>query len=1499
MLYNKLNNQKRKERFMKKLFLVFALIAILCISAAADLKQLDSDFVKEGDFIIASVNSTKNYITGSKNTDAIDDLCYWLSDYDEVYNIKFVSFFGQIASKSTYTYANTVVEKGMTKEELNNLCASDNTWKKEFQALAKSLEILTDDNVAVGVGFSLHDLFSDGYFRDSFQSEVFPVEDLQPDDAPYTAHNDENYYTVIENNGVKYLIAQLETYPREETLNWFNGVLENNPDKRVIILTHSFLDADGQMYTQWDWANGFSFEGTSALKGYNITNIGKPRDGERLWEYSFSKYDNILAIISANNIKDSNIKTLKLTNANGVDVAAVVANPSNNGFDVSHDSLILMTKISADNTEISFFYYSPYKGYLTDSVQTIKLDKLGELADPIEVFELPTIDTQYNGANTSYILGYEENTFRPNANMTRAEACTIFARLLLGVNDIPDGYTTRFTDVEEGTWYYNAIAYLDQSGFFQRNTSTEYKPNEPITRAEFVELANLASSITGSSTISFTDVPEDHFYYDSIVAAAASGLVNGYEDNTFRPDNTITRAEVVTVINRLLGLNVSERTVSTTQYNIFSDCTEHWALYNIIMASNDNVHGDYYFDASLDGVKVTSSTVEIANKHFMIEVNKKTGKVTKILNLATNENVLNTSVSSELIYVTSPNETKSLPSNFEVDGNRLKVTFKNKEVVYLIVDVNDNFISFEIDSELSSKSASVTFANFNTTLDPTDENNDYRIGSMAMAAYVKIANYGYGNYKNTSASAFSRFDAGTVGAKVGIVLSSDDDYLEYMKEVALAIDKTIGLVNTTAGPWAQEYQKNYEDYVMIDRFEEGTVDYLISKKDEYGYGLVDILRGDKSFKQGDFSFPIVSSGTAEQYYEEIGYKFDEAGLDTALHCYAYYIQYNSTDILSNPKWQKQLEYMSDTYTLRKDISAVRVNIPTVEDASGFDLTVSFFYKNSRYILIDEEIIYITQAGTSSGFIGTRRGQCGTTATTHKAGTTIYHLSGYFNEFVPVIGSELFYHIADRIADAYNKGGFDMIYFDAIDGLNRHVDQQDVWYYWQMFIHRVVSQCEKDPIVEDSSNSGTQVWNVRARQGAWDTANRSYKKFIANHVEINLSLEQYGFVTMLGWFNFYPDMGNDLKNTITKTLFHDDMDYLGVQTIVHNMTSVVSGFREVNIESNPYYVDNLKYFNEYYTKLRNSNYFTDEAKQKVIDIGGEWKVIEKSDGEYAFLQMSYSKTNINNTRDELLNTFTVNNPFSAQTPFVRIESRYSTEFTDPIVLCEFDETKTLAEQKLTGISLNHINLTNNMATTIRVKGTGRDGDAALISLTGGVVTGESNGRTDYFIDLNFTGWREIVLLDLDNGEYDTDKYKFDNIVTTGSGYATYRVVTSFADIVQVTVRLCGDTASSAQFGDLIAYAHNDAAVKNPTVKVGNSTMTFNCEIKGGEYLEYDPLTNKAILYHADEQTTEEITFTGTLSVPSGNSSAEYTATALTDAPVRAKVVLGFSGVEVTN
>lgn len=172
---------------------------------------------------------------------------------------------------------------------------------------------------------------------------------------------------------------------------------------------------------------------------------------------------------------------------------------------------------------------------------------------------IPEPDNSPVGLNTedhvAYIIGYEDGTVRPGANITRAEVATIFFRLL--TDETRESYWSQssgFTDVASGAWYNNAVSTLTRAGILDGYEDGSFRPNASITRAEFTKIAvSFFKHASGASSNPFNDVPDSAWYAEFVKAAAELGLIDGYEDGTFRPNAPITRAEACTIVNRTLG----------------------------------------------------------------------------------------------------------------------------------------------------------------------------------------------------------------------------------------------------------------------------------------------------------------------------------------------------------------------------------------------------------------------------------------------------------------------------------------------------------------------------------------------------------------------------------------------------------------------------------------------------------------------------------------------------------------------------------------------------------------------------------------------------------------------------------------------------------------------------------------------------------------------------------------------------------------------------------
>ena len=164
------------------------------------------------------------------------------------------------------------------------------------------------------------------------------------------------------------------------------------------------------------------------------------------------------------------------------------------------------------------------------------------------------VPTGLNGKDHyAYIIGYGNNDVRPQNNITRAEVATIFFRLL--TDETREANMTKsngYNDVNDGDWFCCAVSTLSKMGIIKGYEDGSFKPNDPISRAEFAAIAARFDPDGDKTPASFSDVTS-HWAKDEISIAANHGWIKGYEDGSFKPDQKITRAETMTLVNRVLN----------------------------------------------------------------------------------------------------------------------------------------------------------------------------------------------------------------------------------------------------------------------------------------------------------------------------------------------------------------------------------------------------------------------------------------------------------------------------------------------------------------------------------------------------------------------------------------------------------------------------------------------------------------------------------------------------------------------------------------------------------------------------------------------------------------------------------------------------------------------------------------------------------------------------------------------------------------------------------
>ena len=232
---------------------------------------------------------------------------------------------------------------------------------------------------------------------------------------------------------------------------------------------------------------------------------------------------------------------------------------------------------------------------LTEKVESVTLTKdmtvyagwQPDISDPDDAGVSKWLNTT---DHIKYLNGYPGGAFGPNDNMTRAEAAQMFYSLLLNKNS---SVTVSFSDVDGQAWYAAAVHTLASLGIMEGVGDGRFAPERAITRAEFTAIAARFAALDTSGGNTFSDVAEGAWYYGYVTGCAKYGWITGYPDGTFRPNATITRAEVTVIVNRMLGRSADQSYIDGREDGLirFSDVAKsHWAYYDIMEATNAHDH---------------------------------------------------------------------------------------------------------------------------------------------------------------------------------------------------------------------------------------------------------------------------------------------------------------------------------------------------------------------------------------------------------------------------------------------------------------------------------------------------------------------------------------------------------------------------------------------------------------------------------------------------------------------------------------------------------------------------------------------------------------------------------------------------------------------------------------------------------------------------------------------------------------------------------------------
>lgn len=272
-------------------------------------------------------------------------------------------------------------------------------------------------------------------------------------------------------------------------------------------------------------------------------------------------------------------------------VREIPGETSRMSYDTTEYTLKINVALDEDSNtyQVKSWQFTPGNREYPDALNIVNTYRTSRPSTPSSK---PTLNT---GDHYAYVMGYPDGTVRPNGSITRAEVSAILFRLLS--DKTRDEYFTTvssFTDVKAGAWYNNSIATLEKAGVIVDTAKGgAFRPNEAITRAELAAMLAQFSDAKPVKGVKFSDVSAEHWAYEAIAIAAKMGWIEGYPDGTFRPDATITRAEMMTLVNRALERVPSDEDhlLSKRVMLTFPDCKSgDWFYIAVQEATNSHTY---------------------------------------------------------------------------------------------------------------------------------------------------------------------------------------------------------------------------------------------------------------------------------------------------------------------------------------------------------------------------------------------------------------------------------------------------------------------------------------------------------------------------------------------------------------------------------------------------------------------------------------------------------------------------------------------------------------------------------------------------------------------------------------------------------------------------------------------------------------------------------------------------------------------------------------------
>ena len=546
---------------------------------AAFVDWIDPGFA-QGDYSMVALPDTQ--FLSEKYPDIYKKLTQWIVDHEQTYNIQAVMHMGDMVNSGNSTQWSNCADAMYLLDKSDSI-----DWMP--------MRGNHDDSNGFNQAFPYEEFASRDCFGGSYEHEILGQDKL-----------DCNYWEVTVGDRA-YLILSLGWAPTQDKLDWADQIIKANPDKNVIVTTHAFMYWDGTHLNDedLDYTSGYTQDGM---------------DGSEIWEQLGKKNENVVLAIGGH-IGFPDVIARTDENGAGEEVTSLLCDAQGIDLDYGLGMMMLLTfHEGSDQVDVNWYSAEEGKLFRTRNQFSITVPHVGEndgsgsggsSSDNERTYAIVTGDDGHGSVTVSadeasagtritvtvkpdsgYVLDELTITDAKNKDLKvtkRSETTYTFymadSKVTVDASFIGDGAAekpdARFDDVSANAYYADAVEWAVSKGITSGTSANTFSPDASCTRAQMVTFLWRANGSPKADRANpFTDVSAEAYYYDAVLWAVEQGITSGTSATTFSPDATVNRGQTVTFLWRANGSPVVDYAMSFTDVdaNAYYAGAVRWAV---------------------------------------------------------------------------------------------------------------------------------------------------------------------------------------------------------------------------------------------------------------------------------------------------------------------------------------------------------------------------------------------------------------------------------------------------------------------------------------------------------------------------------------------------------------------------------------------------------------------------------------------------------------------------------------------------------------------------------------------------------------------------------------------------------------------------------------------------------------------------------------------------------------------------------------------------------